>query len=144
MIQSVLRLQKKYNVDWGLDFTWCGAAREFAPNANHCMVFNEPVFHNKTATQQWRGLFVRKGYKVLNEAGLRLDFRFPVLATYMLCDTSVVLRSTSGKGEKYAGARLFYGVAAESAPLHVLGVKWIDSHPKGLSLRYVHNCHVPV
>ena len=74
VIQSVLRLQKKYNVDWGLDFTWCGAAREFAPNANHCMVFNEPVFHNKTATQQWRGLFVRKGYKVLNEAGLRLDF----------------------------------------------------------------------
>ncbi len=74
IVKTVFRLQRKYNVDWGLDFIWCGAAREF--DKHHpipCACINVPCIHNNTKTQKWNGGYVNRGFHLLSEAKLRKD-----------------------------------------------------------------------
>ena len=68
----VLRLEKKWNVDFGVDSMWCAAARARYPSASACAVIHVPMQHADLHTQKYRlGDYFRRGFALLEEAGMR-------------------------------------------------------------------------
>ena len=74
IVKTVLDLQRKNNVAWGLDWIWCKAAAEFDPHATSCACINVPLVHMNTKTLGWqknRRSYIRRGFKLLEQANLR-------------------------------------------------------------------------
>ena len=79
IVRAVLRQQRIFNVAWGLDVLWCGAAVAWG---SHCRVISQPVRHadartlrhrhvRNKAAGEFRLSYIRSGFAMYAAAGVR-------------------------------------------------------------------------
>lgn len=72
LVQRILNLQIKNNIAWGLDWTWCGAAKEWDASRIACATINVPMVDKNTKTMGSKNKnFNLAGFNLLFQAGLR-------------------------------------------------------------------------
>ena len=72
LVSNILRLQRRINIAWGLDWTWCGAASEWNSSRLGCAIIDVPVEDMNTKTMgQKNRRFTAAGFDLVYRAGLR-------------------------------------------------------------------------